>query len=102
VAGCCEYGDEPSGSGATVLVIHHPICALYTSSGGLCLITSQLPVSRNTSERHSQTNGYAAVWVSMPPGPLIALRGCTWLMVRASQLDLPQVPVASRSEALIA
>jgi protein TIF31 len=26
VAGCCEYGDEPSGSGATELVIYSIIC----------------------------------------------------------------------------
>jgi hypothetical protein len=33
----------------------------------------QLPVSGNMSQRHSQTDSYATVGVSMPPGPLPGL-----------------------------
>jgi hypothetical protein len=33
VAGCCEYGDEPSGSGATELV-KEVVCGLDLSGSG--------------------------------------------------------------------
>lgn len=40
---------------------------VYMASGNLGLITSQLPVTGNTSEQHNQTNGYANIGQFMPP-----------------------------------
>lgn len=36
---------------------------------GLVVVSSQFPVSGNSSEQHSQTNGYTIARVSMLPGP---------------------------------
>lgn len=60
-----------------------PLYAIHTSFGlhGYrrfvvdCIAT---PVSGNTSERHSQTNGYATIGVFVPPEPLqVHYVGCT-------------------------
>jgi hypothetical protein len=47
---------------------------VYTASRDQCLVRQQLPVSSNTSERYSQSNGYKIGGVPMQPEPHT---GCT-------------------------
>jgi hypothetical protein len=49
--------------------LHHAGRDILLATGDLWLITSQLPVSGNTSGRHSRDKGDATAGTTVPPGP---------------------------------